>query len=342
MTLMKQETMECPLVADQFLKNVYPLAHAEGQLICAGSYDHLQVLGRGSSSHAGTILRYGASGLSNLLVSAAMPSISSTQGAGTSNAKRSVVIAISQSGKSPDLIQYVSQARIRGSRVCSLVNTPSSALARNSDLEIELHAGPENAVAATKSTFAAGLACLGLLSGIEHQIKGENALFKDFSAIPEMTQKSLSLDWSALTALLPKSRAVFFIGRGATLGIAKELALKVTETTGIPAIAYSSAEFLHGPIGAVDATTPVIAMSSDKSYHSSIQTCLSQTRDRKAPTLLSQTFGASDLDTVHCYEAFTDALLMLPPAYLAIEAAATHMGRNPDTPVGLNKVTETI
>jgi glucosamine--fructose-6-phosphate aminotransferase (isomerizing) len=271
-----------------------------------------------------------------------MPSITARPVLKPSAAERTVVVAISQSGKSPDLVNYVRQARMHGARVCSLVNAPGSALSRESHRAIELQAGPELAVAATKSTFAAGLACLGLLAGLQQARLGINTQDALLESMPEKARQSLALDWSQLGHLLVNARAVFFVGRGATLGIAKELALKVSETTGVPAMAYSSAEFLHGPIGAVDSRTPVIALNSDPEQHASFATCVQQARDRQAPSLLAQTSGSSDLPSVQCGDRFADGLLMLMPAYLAIEAAATGMGRNPDAPAGLNKVTETV
>jgi glucosamine--fructose-6-phosphate aminotransferase (isomerizing) len=342
MTRMKLETLECPEVAARFLKHVYPHVHDEGLMLGSGAFDHLQVLGRGSSSHAGTTLRYGASGGTSLLVSAAMPSITARPVVRPSAADRSVVMAISQSGKSPDLINYVRQSRLHGARVCSLVNAPGSPLAQESHRAIELQAGPELAVAATKSTFAAGLACLGLLAGLQQAHSGVNALDALLQSVPDKARESLDLNWSALGELIVDARSVFFVGRGATLGIAKELALKVSETTGVPAMAYSSAEFLHGPIGAVDDKTPVIALNSDPEQNDSFATCIQRSRDRQAPSLLAQTSGASDLPIVQGADRFIDGLLMLLPAYLAIEAAATGMGRNPDAPSGLNKVTETV
>ena len=351
---MQQETRECPAVAQRFLAQVLPACLAEGQQLAAAPVHHVDVLGRGSSSHAGTLLRYALATQTGLLVSAAMPSSAQAQtpAAGSAWGPGSLVVALSQSGQSPDLVNYVQARRAQGVRTLALVNAPQSPLGRACAREIVLQAGPERSVAATKSTVAAGLAGLGLACGLQ-PAAAQLPLLQALHAMPERLQQALACDWSAWGRLLPGARALFVVGRGACLGMAKEIALKVTETTGIPALAYSSAEFLHGPLGAVNAQTPVLGLCSDAEHRASLAQALQRAADRQAPCAAAA-FGAAvasgvgglplpgfQLPLPTPLHRLADALLMLPPAYLALAAAASAMGRNPDAPLGLSKVTLT-
>lgn len=346
---MRRETLECAEVAARFLQQVAPACLREGAALAAGAWTHVDVLGRGSSSHAGTVLRYALASYTPYTVSAALPSTGRDTDASVASAiaQRVLLVAISQSGKSPDLIAYAQARRQSGARVVALVNAPGSPLGQASDLEVGLAAGPENSVAATKSTVAACLAGLGLVAG-HAQARGDGQLWTALQSLPQRMAAAQALDWSRLSALLPGARAIYLVGRGATLGIAKELALKISETTGIPALAYSSAEFLHGPLGATGTQTPVIGLCSDPAHHDSVAQALVRAGARGAPCLAAYSGGGSgggsggELPQPPATERFTDALLMLPPAYLAIEAAAVQMGRNPDAPDGLAKVTQTL
>lgn len=337
MTLMRQEAQECAAVSRRFLTVVLPQLQQEAQQWLRDGYECMEVLGRGSSSHAGTVLRYAMSEHSSMLISAAMPLAAQHQH-GPSSRSKTVLVALSQSGKSPDLIQYASLRKAQGARVLALVNTEGSELASVAHRSIVLGAGTERAVAATKSTLAACLAGLGLVAFMG-RAKG-TPLLEALTDLPQRLDQAINeCSWDAMSAALPGSRAVYFVGRGATFGIAKELALKVSETTGIPAMAYSSAEFLHGPIGAVNEQTLVIALSTSPELHESIQLALNSARNRNAICLSASTCNEGDLPLPYSSESYTGALTILPPAYLSIEAATVQMGRSPDSPAGLNKVT---
>lgn len=347
-SLMRAEALECPAVARRALEIAIPMAVREGSLLLQSSVQVVEVLGRGSSSHAGTVLRYALAEYSSMAISAALPS-ARQEAARTAPTAQTLLVAISQSGKSPDLVAYAQRQRSNRCRVVSLVNTPQSPLGAASDSEILLQAGPEKSVAATKSTLAAAMVGLGLVAGML-QAQGDTTLMDALQALPTQLEAAVQCDWSRFGASIAAARAVYVLGRGATLGVAKEIALKITETTGVPALAFSSAEFLHGPIGAVDARTPVIGLCSATRHFASVAKALDAAGARAAPVFLAT--GAQDaaapmaqvvpLPVPSFSHAFTGALLMLPAAYLAIEAAALAMQRNPDAPSGLNKVTQTL
>jgi len=295
---------------------------------------------RGSSDHAATFGKYVFETQVGLMTASASPSISSIYHS-KQQLDGALYIAISQSGGSPDLAAYASACRRGGASTLALVNAPHSPLGKACDLEVLLRAGVETSVAATKSTVAAALAGLGLVAGY-CRAKGDAGLHDALASLPARMAAALEQDWEALSAVLPGARAVYVLGRGATLGIAKEIALKISETTGVPALAFSSAEFLHGPLGAVSAQTPVIGLCSAAEHRDSVNQALRRAGECGAPTLSAFTGGSGDLSLPPACERFTDAVLMLPPAYLAIEAATRRMGRNPDAPASLSKVTQTL
>lgn len=341
MTWMKQEALACADVAARIVVDVLPEAMQEGRRWASSGVPHVEVLGRGSSSHAGTVLRYALAQHTPISLSAALPwrtarAVEPPALPALRPVPGSVLVAISQSGGSPDLLSYARAAAAAGTRTVGIINVPGSPLSQACALALPMSAGTEHAVAATKSTLAAALVGLGLVAGASQ--KGQ-ALATALQGLPNRLAQAQTLDWSAWTQALSQARCVFVLGRAATLGVAKELALKIAETMGLPAMAYSSAEFLHGPLGAASAHTLVVGLSSDTDTQVSIRQALARASQHGAPTLLADTCGGGDLPTLPQAEPFCGALSLLVPAYLAIEAAATAMGRNPDAPFGLAKVT---
>lgn len=342
MTLMREETLSCGACAGAFLARELGNALAAGQTLRQRALRHVEVLGRGSSSHAGTVLRYAFAAQGGLSVSAVMPSVAANQAA-LAYLRQAALVAISQSGQSPDLVRYAAAARAAGAWVIGLINVHGSPLGDTCDRVIALCAGSETAVAATKSVVMSVLAGLALVAGF----RGDRALTNALCGLPQRLDAAATCDWSALTAALRDARAVYVVGRGADLGIAKELALKVAEAVGIPALAFSSAEFLHGPLAAVSEQTPVLGLASESQALASVLTALGHARRQGARTLLAHGlaepgFPSAQLLLPPMLGTLADVVLALVPGYLAIEAAATAAGRNPDRPRGLSKVTETL
>ena len=343
MSLMRDETLSCGVCAAAFLARGLDPALAVGETLRRRSIKQLELLGRGSSSHAGTLLRYAFAAQGGLSLSAAMPSIAANQNS-LAHLQHAALLAISQSGKSPDLVRYAAAARDAGAYVVGLINAAGSPLGAVVEQQIPLCAGAELAVVATKSVVMSMLAGLGVVAGFS----GDRVLLESLRALPGRLGQATRCDWSALSAAISGARALYFVGRGADLGIAKELALKVAEAVGVPALAFSSAEILHGPLAAVSAQTPVVGVVSDPRALVSVLTALERARAQGAPTLLAHGLADSaetpeaQLPLPEAVGTIADALLALVPAYLAIEAAAAAAGRNPDQPRGLSKVTETL
>ena len=343
---MREEALSCGVRARDFIARGLEPAQAAGEEMLRRAVWSMDVLGRGSSDHAGTVLRYAMAQGSVLHVGAAMPSVAAygLGGAAGAYGPRSALVAISQSGRSPDLLRYAEAARTAGAFVIGLINTESSPLGALAGAQVPLCAGQERAVAATKSTVMAVMAGLGLVAGYT----GDAQLLARLRALPDSLDEAAGLDWSALTRMLAGARAIYVLGRGTDLGIASEIALKIAEAVGVPALAFSSAEFLHGPLGAVSAATPVLGISSNRAELGSVAIALERARQQPAPTLLAHGFAAgldvpvADLPLPRVMVSAADCVPTLVAAYLAIEAAALAVGRDPDRPRGLSKITETL
>lgn len=343
MSLMRDEALSCAARGADFLVRGLEPAREAGRLLAAQSTRRLELLGRGSSGHVCTSLRYLFARHAGLDVSDAMPSLANDPG-GLRHLAGGALLVVSQSGRSPDLLQYAATARSAGARVIALLNDEASPLAEAAHSRVPLFAGPELSVAATKSVVLSLLAGLGVLSAC----CDDPAVLPALRSMPGRLDAATTCNWSALSHVLVKARAAYFVARGAELGVAQELALKVAEVTGVPALAFSAAEFLHGPLGAVSAATPVIGLAGDPQSLPSVHRALQRAAGQGAATLLAAP-GDQPADTAARHlplpaggGTLGSLVLALVPGYLAIEAAARAMGRDPDRPMGLAKITETL
>nr|WP_236960716.1 SIS domain-containing protein [Methylobacterium durans] len=206
------------------------------------SFPLVVLCGRGSSGHAGIALRYLIETRLGLPVSASAPSIVT----GYEHVPRvagALFIVVSQSGRSPDLVAATEAAKAGGALTLALVNDAASPVARAAELVLPLDAGPERAVAATKTvvnSFVLGAALVARWAG-------DRALADGLAALPDRLGQALALDWSAWSADLAAAPAAFVTGRGHGLGTVREIALKLAETLRLPALGYSAAELRHGP-----------------------------------------------------------------------------------------------
>jgi glucosamine--fructose-6-phosphate aminotransferase (isomerizing) len=237
---------------------------------------------RGSSDHAATFAKYLVETHARILTSSAAPSMSSIYDAST-NLNDVVFIAISQSGKSPDLLASARNARECGALVVALCNTPGAPLEDVAHYTVPLHAGPEKSVAATKSFIAS-------LSAIVHLVAEwteEPALLDALTIAPSQLRRAFELDWSAALAPLRSATNLFVLGRGYGLGVAQEAALKLKETCGLHAEGFSAAEVQHGPMALVGTGFPILAFSQSDDTRPSIETVAREFAARGASVLLA-------------------------------------------------------
>jgi glutamine---fructose-6-phosphate transaminase (isomerizing) len=291
---------------------------------------------RGSSAHAATFGKHLIERTLGIPVAAAAPNISTVYHRPLA-LKDQLFLAISQSGRSPDLIETASLARSAGAVTAALVNDVESPLARASDIVLPISAGPEKAIAATKS-FVASLAALLRLVATWTQ---DGTLTAAVDRLPDRLASASSLDWSAAVDLLADSDSLITIGRGPTLAIAREAALKLKETCDLHAEAFSGAEFVHGPIALVSARYPILMfMPTDQAAEGLLT--LARNLDHKGANVLASTHaGAPGLPVVASDHPDTDAVCLIQSFYAFLGKLARSRGTDIDQPRHLQKVTRT-
>jgi glucosamine--fructose-6-phosphate aminotransferase (isomerizing) len=295
-------------------------------------------LARGSSDNAATAARYLIETHLRVLTSSAAPSVTSVYESGPDYAG-TLMLAISQSGKSPDLIAAAEAARSGGALLVALVNDEASPLANIADLVLPLCAGAEKSVAATKTFIASVSALLALVA----EWSGEDALIEAVAGLPVLLKQAWALDWSPALPLLTEASDLYVVARGPAYGIAQELALKIKETCGFHAEAFSAAEVRHGPMALVGAGFPVLILGQDDESQESVADLASAFVGRGAQVIGAGIGDSASLDlpTLTAHPA-VQPLLLAQSFYRLANALAVARGRDPDHPPHLNKVTETV
>jgi len=292
--------------------------------------------GRGSSGHVGVYLRYLFETRFGLLVSAAAPSVV-TAYRRPSDMQHAIFLVISQSGRSPDLVTATRLAREYGALTIALVNEVDSPVVAESEFVLPVRAGPEHAVAATKTVALSMVAGAQLIAALTDDAELTRALER----LPDRLAAALACDWSMWSAHLQAAPAAFVTGRGYGLGPAREIALKLTETMQIPALGYSAAELRHGPRAAVTPATPVLVLRQNDEAAVTVDDLIRDLVEQNE-TVFSAGGPAGTLPWIGDDHPICDPIAMLLPAYLAIERATRQRGLDPDKPRYLSKVTHTL
>jgi glucosamine--fructose-6-phosphate aminotransferase (isomerizing) len=295
-------------------------------------------LARGSSDHAATFARYLIETRAGVLTSSASPSVGSVYEA-TPNFSETVVLAISQSGRSPDLLNAASKAVATGALLVAMVNDEISPLAEMAEVFVPLGAGPERSVAASKSFIASLAATLNLLAAWTDDQEIRTAL----SGLPDKLAAAFDEDWTEALPELIDSDAMYVVGRGHGLGIAQEAALKLKETCGIHAEALSAAEIRHGPMAVVRDGFPVLLFGQTDESLESVSTLA---RELAAKGARVSSAGVADAPGIHLPVVDADPLiapvLQIASFYRFANALSVERGRDPDHPPHLSKITETL
>jgi len=293
---------------------------------------------RGSSDHAATYAKYLIEAYTGVLTSSAAPSVSSIYDA-QGDMRGVLFIAISQSGRSPDLLTTTRAAKEGGATTVAFCNTQDSPLMQLVDVAVPLHAGAETSVAATKSYIASLSAIAQLLA----YWTDDADLLRALPGTPDRLARAWECDWTAVTETLRGAVNLFVLGRGFGLGIAQEAALKLKETCGLHAEGFSSAEVKHGPMALVRAGFPVLMFTQSDDTRLGIAELAAEFAARGARVLLAgaEARGAVNLPTVQAHPVI-EPLLAIQSFYRAANALAIARGLDPDTPPHLNKVTETL
>jgi glucosamine--fructose-6-phosphate aminotransferase (isomerizing) len=335
---MFQEAAEAAdVVRTQLARNAVALASLGGRLRLTPPRA-VVTCARGSSDHAATYAKYLIEAYTGVLTSSAAPSVTSIYEA-HSDLSNVLFIAISQSGRSPDLLTAMNAAREGGALTVALCNTPGAPLMELADVAVPLHAGAETSVAATKS-YIASLAAIAQLLACWSD---DRELLRALPDTPALLARAWECDWSPVVDTLRDAVNLFVVARGFGLGVAQEAALKLKETCGLHAEAFSSAEVKHGPMALVRAGFPVLAFTQADDTRAGIAELAAEFAARGARVLLSGTeaVGARTLPTVAAHPVI-DPLLAIQSFYRAANALALARGLDPDSPPHLRKVTETL
>jgi glutamine---fructose-6-phosphate transaminase (isomerizing) len=296
---------------------------------------------RGSSDHAALYAKYLIEVLLELPAGLVSASTTTLYGA-KPDLSDVLYLAVSQSGGSPDLIEATHAARLQGALTVAVTNNPSSPLNEAAELSVDIGAGNEVAVAATK-TYSATLLALYLLIDAVRGGHGTDAL-----DLPALAAEALSGMESPVAEAVARFRYVermVTTGRGYSSATAAEGALKLAETTYLSARAYSGADLLHGPVAAIDSDTGVVAVTSAGKGGDAMREVVRTVRSRGADVLAVGS-AAGDMDASsrivlpHTAEEVAPILEVLPLQSLALGLSLAR-GGDPDNPRGLSKVTRT-
>jgi glutamine---fructose-6-phosphate transaminase (isomerizing) len=292
---------------------------------------------RGSSAHAATLGKHLIERYLGVPVAAAAPSIVSVYRQRL-RLRNQLVLAISQSGKSDDLIAFAGAARESGALTVAITNDTEAPLAAECAIVLPLGAGPELSVAATKTFVATATVLMRLTAAWANDV----TLLSAMRRLPQRLVTAASLDWSSGAEVLSRADHLATVGRGPTLAIAREAALKLKEVCNLHTEAFSGAEFRHGPIALVSLGYPVLMFTpTDAAAAGMVE--LGRDLAAKSAALLIAGHGvaAGGLPVLPADQPETDALCLTQSFYAMTLAVAERLNIDVDRPRNLQKITRT-
>lgn len=332
MSRMRTEALEAPEAVARFLAGNAASLKNLGRKLQAMDPPVVITSARGSSDNAAGYFKYLAEIALGVPCASVGASVASVYGAAL-KVRNGLAITISQSGKSPDIVALQEAARIAGALTVALVNVADSPAARNADICLPLFAGPEQSVAATKSFIVSLVAAAAIVAAW----RGDDDLQRAVQELPEHLYKASTLEWPSFVEQAKQAESFYVLGRGPSFPVAQETALKLKETCAIHAEAYSVAEVMHGPLELVEKAFPLLVFAQADAALSGTRTAVERLRAMGANVRVA----GDDLPVVPASHPLLSPIPMIQTAYLAIEQVAQRLGRNPDAPRQLQKVTET-
>ena len=305
---------------------------------------HCIIAARGTSDNAGRYAQYLLGAVNRLTVGLATPSLHTIYDR-PPRYDDALVIGISQSGKSPDIVSVVAEAKRQGTLTAAITNFPESDLGQAADHVIALHAGVEQAVAATK-TYTAELAAIALLSAVA---AGDQEMLHTLGRIPGQIEQTLWLapEIARRAERYRYMRVCVVIGRGFNYATAFEAALKIKELNYIVAEPYSSADFMHGPVALIEEAFPTIVIAPSGVMLPEIRVFISSLKGRGAEVIV---ISDDDETLAQARTPFrlpvtvpewVSPLIGIVPGQLFAMSLAHVRDLDVDRPRGLHKVTET-
>jgi glucosamine--fructose-6-phosphate aminotransferase (isomerizing) len=344
MTLLHEEIHQQPSVIQALLDQETERARTIAAALKTTEPRYVVLAARGSSDNAARYGNYIFGSLLRLPVALATPSLY-TLYARPPRLREALLIGISQSGQSDDIVAVLAEGRRQGAPTLAITNSPDSPLAAQADYVLETHAGEERSVAATK-TYTSQLMALGLL------VAGwldDPALFADLAALPIAMRRTLGLEEAIHSAAVRYQHAehAVVLGRGYNYATAFETALKLKETCYLAAEPYSPADFLHGPVALVEAGFPAIVIAPSGAAAHDLTRFAADLRERGASLLMisdrAEALPLADvpLELPPITAEWTSPMLAILPGQLLSLHLAQARGLDPDRPRGLHKVTVT-
>lgn len=344
-TRMRREIGEIPATIERILAGAADI-EAVAAAISGAAPRWVTIAARGTSDHAAVYAQYLIETQLGIPTGLAKPSVTTLYD-GRLEWRGGLLVAISQSGRSPDIVAVTAAARAGGALTLAITNDDDSPLAAAAEWALRCHAGRELAVPATK-TYVAELAVVAALVG---SIRAETGLRRALETMPDVLRgvEGATDAWldraDAETAAFAGSEHTLVVSRGYNLATALEVALKLKETCGLFAEPYSTADFAHGPLILAGPGVPVLGIRPDGPVGAQVDRALEVIRGRGGRTIV---IGAAETGA-------WDGALALPidlpetlsplafavAGQLLVEAVARRRGLDPDAPAGLNKVTLT-
>jgi glucosamine--fructose-6-phosphate aminotransferase (isomerizing) len=332
---MAHEIAEIPAVAGRLLARA-DLFRDIAERIERAKPRFMVFCGRGSSGHVGVYLRYLFEVRLGMIASAAAPSVV-TAYRRPPDLRDALFVVVSQSGRSPDLIDATQMARKFGALTLAIVNDENSPAASASELVLPIGAGIERSIAATKTVALSMIAGAQLVAALAR----DDDLSGGLRILPQRLSGALACDWSLWAERAAGAAAAFVVGRGYGLGSVREIALKVSEILRVPALGYSAAELPHGARASVTPATPVLVLRQNDPAAIAIDELVRDLNEAQE-TVFTAGGAAGTLPWIGDGHPACDPIAMLIPAYRAIEAVARRRGYDPDKPPHLSKVTRTL
>lgn len=341
-SLLEQEIFSQPEVIAQLLAK--ETQHIEQVLKQLPAFDYIIIAARGSSDHAATYAKYAWATMGGYPIALATPSLHTLyhQSPRMNNA---LIVGISQSGQSPDIVAVLEEGKRQGRPTIAITNDTNSALAKIADHVIELHAGQERSVAATK-TYTAQVAIMMLFAAL---MSGNKEHLAELQRVPGWIEQTLAsaTDIARYAERYRYMNDCIVVGRGYNYATSFELALKLKELTYVLATAYSSADFRHGPIATVGEGLPTILIMPHGAPYADMLALAHELQERKAELLvISDSQEALELAQTPLIlppdipEWLTPIVSIIPGQLLGLHLTLAKR-LEPDTPRGLKKITLT-
>lgn len=343
-TNLYREIHEQPDVLRQLIGREHKVIKRLAAAIQARQVDYVVIAARGTSDNAGRYAQYLLGAVNRMVVALATPSLFSIykQPPRFGNA---LVIGISQSGKSPDIVSVLAEARRQGALTAAITNFPDSDLGRQTEHVITLHAGEEKSIAATK-TYTASLAAIAALSA---ELAQQAAMWEALEAVPDAVAQTLKLG-DPIGQVVERYRYMnecVVLGRGYNYATAFELALKLKELTYTIAEPYSSADFMHGPLALIEHGFPALVIAPSGVVLPEMQEFIRTLRGREAEVIAvsddveTLSLARVPLQLPQAVPEWLSPLVSIVPGQLFALHLAKVRDFDPDHPRGLRKVTET-